>query len=31
VALEPALSRKGRHGALLLPFKTLLAAIEDAG
>jgi len=31
VALEPALSRKGRQGAILLPFKTLLAAIEDAG
>lgn len=27
--LEPALSRKGRHGAILLPFRTLLAAIED--
>jgi len=29
-ALAPALSRKGRHGAILLPFRTLLAAIEDA-
>lgn len=28
--LAPALSRKGRHGAILLPFRTLLAAIEDA-
>jgi len=28
--LEPARSRKGRHGAILLPFRTLLAAIEDA-
>jgi NifU-like protein involved in Fe-S cluster formation len=28
--LEPARSRKGRHGAVLLPFRTLLAAIEDA-
>ena len=28
--LEPALSRKGRHGAILLPFRTLLAAIEAA-
>ena len=28
--LEPALSRKGRHGAILLPFRALLAAIEDA-
>lgn len=28
--LEPALSRKGRHGAILLPFRTLLAAIEEA-
>lgn len=27
--LEPALSRKGRHGAIVLPFRTLLAAIED--
>ena len=29
-ALEPARSRKGRHGAILLPFRTLLAAIEAA-
>ena len=29
-ALAPALGRKGRHGAVLLPFRTLLAAIEDA-
>jgi NifU-like protein involved in Fe-S cluster formation len=28
--LEPARSRKGRHGAILLPFRTLLASIEDA-
>ncbi|HEY0628505.1 MAG TPA: iron-sulfur cluster assembly scaffold protein [Sphingomicrobium sp.] len=28
--LAPALSRKGRHGAILLPFRTLLAAIEAA-
>lgn len=28
--LAPALSRKGRHGAILLPFRTLLAAIEKA-
>lgn len=27
--LGPALSRKGRHGAILLPFRTLLAAIEE--
>jgi NifU-like protein involved in Fe-S cluster formation len=29
-ALAPAVSRKGRHGAILLPFRTLLAAIEAA-
>ena len=29
-ALAPAKSRKGRHGAILLPFRTLLAAIEQA-
>jgi len=29
-ALAPALPRKGRHGAILLPFRALLAAIEDA-
>ena len=28
--LEPARSRAGRHGAILLPFRTLLAALEDA-
>ncbi|MCF2514650.1 iron-sulfur cluster assembly scaffold protein [Sphingomonas sp. G124] len=28
-ALAPALSRKGRHGAILLPFRALLAAIEE--
>ena len=28
--LEPARSRNGRHGAILLPFRTLLAAIEEA-
>lgn len=28
--LAPALSRKGRHGAILLPFRTLIAAIEEA-
>jgi NifU-like protein involved in Fe-S cluster formation len=30
VALEPARSRGARHGAMLLPFRALLAAIEDA-
>lgn len=29
-ALAPALQRKGRHGAILLPFRTLLAATEKA-
>ena len=29
-ALAPARARKGRHGAILLPFRTLLAAIEQA-
>ncbi len=29
--LEPARHRKGRHGAILLPFRALLAAIEAAG
>jgi len=29
-ALSPARSRKSRHGAILLPFRALLAAIEDA-
>lgn len=28
--LEPARPRKGRRGAILLPFRTLLAAIEAA-
>ena len=28
--LAPALPRKGRHGAILLPFQALLAAIEAA-
>jgi NifU-like protein involved in Fe-S cluster formation len=28
--LAPAVPRKGRHGAILLPFRTLLAAIEEA-
>jgi NifU-like protein involved in Fe-S cluster formation len=31
MALEPARSRQGRHGAILLPFRALLAAIEAAG
>lgn len=30
VVLEPARERKARHGAILLPFRTLLAAIEAA-
>ena len=29
-ALAPALERKGRHGAILLPFRSLVAAIEAA-
>ncbi len=29
-ALEPALTRTGRHGAILLPFRAMLAAIEAA-
>lgn len=29
-ALAPARSRTSRHGAILLPFRALLAAIEDA-
>jgi len=29
-ALEPARRRKGRHGAILLPFRALLAAMESA-
>jgi NifU-like protein involved in Fe-S cluster formation len=28
--LEPARTRKSRHGAILLPFRALLAAIESA-
>jgi NifU-like protein involved in Fe-S cluster formation len=28
--LQPARPRKARHGAILLPFRALLAAIEDA-
>ncbi|HET8750176.1 MAG TPA: iron-sulfur cluster assembly scaffold protein [Sphingomicrobium sp.] len=28
-ALEPARARKSRHGAILLPFRALLAAIES--
>jgi NifU-like protein involved in Fe-S cluster formation len=30
-ALGPARSRKGRHGAILLPFRALLAAMEASG
>jgi NifU-like protein involved in Fe-S cluster formation len=30
VALAPARSRKSRHGAMLLPFRALLAAMEAA-
>jgi NifU-like protein involved in Fe-S cluster formation len=29
-ALSPARSRKSRHGAILLPFKALLAAMPEA-
>jgi len=29
-ALAPARARKARHAAILLPFRALLAAIEDA-
>ena len=29
-ALAPARSRTGRHGAILLPLRTLLAAIDSA-
>ncbi|HZC38575.1 MAG TPA: iron-sulfur cluster assembly scaffold protein [Sphingomicrobium sp.] len=29
-ALAPARSRRSRHGAMLLPFRALLAAIESA-
>jgi len=28
-ALQPARSRRGRHGAILLPFRALLAALKD--
>jgi hypothetical protein len=30
VALEPARHRKARHGAILLPFRALLAAMDAA-
>lgn len=30
-ALAPARSRTSRHGAIVLPLRTLIAAIEDAG
>jgi NifU-like protein involved in Fe-S cluster formation len=30
-ALAPARPRKGRHGAILLPFRALVAAMEAAG
>lgn len=30
IALEPARPRKARHGAILLPFRALLAAMEAA-
>ena len=30
VDLDPARSRRGRHGAILLPFRALVAAIEAA-
>ena len=30
LTLAPARSRKARHGAMLLPFRALLAAIESA-
>jgi NifU-like protein involved in Fe-S cluster formation len=30
LALEPARPRKSRHGAILLPFRAALAAIESA-
>lgn len=29
-ALAPARSKTGRHGAIMLPFRALLAAIDDA-
>lgn len=28
--LEPARARRGRHGAILLPFRALVAAIREA-
>lgn len=30
LSLAPARTKQGRHGAILLPFRTLLAAIESA-
>lgn len=30
-ALAPARTRKSRHGAIVLPLRTLLAAVEEAG
>jgi NifU-like protein involved in Fe-S cluster formation len=30
IALEPARPRRARHGAILLPFRTLLAAMDAA-
>lgn len=30
-ALEPARSRRARHGAILLPFRALLSAMERSG
>jgi NifU-like protein involved in Fe-S cluster formation len=29
-ALEPARAKRARHGAIMLPFRALLAAMEDA-
>lgn len=29
-ALDPARARRGRHGAILLPFRALVAAIEES-
>ena len=29
-ALTPARTKRGRHGAIMLPFRALLAAMEDA-
>jgi len=29
-ALDPARARRGRHGAILLPFRALVAAIAEA-